>query len=167
MTVHYDPTTARPDFYRTAIAELGYSAKAPSAEQSTKAAPQRLSRLRVPPEAPKFFVESIERARESQRPIVIDFWAPWCAPCLQLKRDTLSHSDVVKALGAVEVIYVDIDQYPRLGDAYGVVAIPDLFFIDKSGRIVDRLQNFEPPEAFVARVEQAFATPPNREGGNQ
>lgn len=110
----------------------------------------------VPPNAPKFFVDAIERARANQRPIVIDFWAEWCAACLRLKVATLGHPEVAKALGEVEVIYVDLDKFPALGETYGVAAIPDLFFVDKSGRIVDRLQTFELPGAFVARIRKAF-----------
>ncbi len=123
---------------------------------------RRPVRLLVPTGAPKFFVDAIEKAGASQRPIVIDFWAKWCVACLQLKRATLEHSEVVQALRGVELIYVDLDKYPALGEAYGVVAIPDVFFIDKSGRIVDRLQDFEPPEAFVARVRNSFGRPLNR-----
>ena len=54
-----------------------------------------------------------------------------------------------------------------LGDAFGVAAIPDVFFIDKSGRIVDRLQNFEPPEAFVNRLTRAFSAPSNNNGADK
>ncbi len=159
MTVHYDPTAARPDLYRAAISKLGYEVKVPSRAQSKKVVSRRLSRLRVPKDAPKFFVDAIERAKATQRPLVIDFWAEWCVACLRLKRETLEHRSVVNALRSIELIYVDLDKNPALGEAYGVAAIPDLFFIDKSGRIVDRLQKFEPPEEFVARVRKAFSQP--------
>ena len=145
--------------YRDAISELGYYAKAPSRKQPAKAVAKHLSRLYVPPNAPEFFVHAIEKARADRRPIIIDFWAEWCAACLRLKRETLGNPDVAKALREVEVIYVDLDKFPALGETYGVVAIPDLFFIDTSGRIVDRLQDFEPADAFVARLRKAFAAP--------
>ena len=145
--------------YRDAIAELGYDAKSPSHKLPKRVRSKQLSRLCVPPNAPKFFVQAIERARATRRPIIIDFWAEWCAACLRLKRETLANPDVAKALREVEVIYVDLDKFPMLGETYGVAAIPDLFFIDTSGRIVDRLQNFEPPDAFVARLRKAFAAP--------
>ena len=99
--------------------------------------------------------------------MILVLWDKGGGVCFRPKRETLEAPVIVKRLSPVEVIHVDVDKYPALGGAYGVVAIPDVFFSDKSGRIVDRMQNFEPPEAFVARVEQAFASPPNREGGNQ
>ncbi len=74
---------------------------------------------------------------------------------------------MAKALSAVEVIYVDLDEFPALGEAHGVAAIPDVFFADSTGRIVDRLQNFETPEAFVARVRRAFGRSVNRDTGDR
>ena len=99
--------------------------------------------------------------------MIVDFWAQWCGACLQLKRETLEHPDVAKALSGVDVIYVDLDEFPELGEAHGVAAIPDVFFIDPSGRIVDRLKIFEPPEAFVVRVRRAFGEPSNRDTGDR
>lgn len=153
--------------YRAAISELGYIAKAPSREQPETAVSKPLARLCVPTDAPKFFVDAIARAKAAQRPIIVDFWAEWCVACLRLKHETLEHPNVAKTLSAVEVIYVDLDKYPALGEAYGVAAIPDVLFVDTSGRIVDRVQNFEPPEAFVARVRKVFALPLGRDGGDK
>ena len=141
------------------MSELGYDAQVPSHTHSEQVPSTQLSHLYVPMDAPQFFIDATKRAKTTRRPIVVDFWAEWCATCLQLKRETLEDPDVAKALSLVEVIYVDLDKYPALGEAYGVAAIPDVFFIDKSGRIVDRLQNFEPAEAFAARVRRNFGLP--------
>ncbi len=137
----------------------------PSRQQSKKAESKQLTRLFVPADAPKFFVDAIERTRAARRPIIIDFWAEWCAACLRFKRETLEHPDAAKVLSAIELIYVDLDKYPALGEAYGVVTIPDVFLIDSSGRIVDRMQNFVPPKAFVARVRKVLGRPLNRDTG--
>ncbi len=166
MTVEYDPLAAGPSAFAAAISELGYEAKAPSQQQSKKSVSNPLSRLYVPADAPKFFVDAIERARAAQRPIIIDFWAEWCAACLRFKRETLEHPEAAGAFSAIELIYVDLDKYPALGEAYGVVAIPDVFLIDSSGRIVDRMQNFVPPKAFVTRVRKALGQPLTRVTGD-
>ncbi len=98
--------------------------------------------------------------------MIIDFWAEWCAACVRLKRETLEHPEAAEVLSAIELIYVDLDKYPTLGEAYGVVAIPDVFLIDGSGRIVDRMQTFVPPKAFVTRVRQALGQALNRDTGD-
>jgi thioredoxin-like negative regulator of GroEL len=163
VTVHYDPLAVRPGDFAAAISKLGYDPKAPSSPPSKKAVSKQISRLIVPADAPKFFVDAIERARAAQRPIIIDFWAEWCVACLQLKRETLEHPGTAGVLSAIELIYVDLDKYPTLGEAYGVVAIPDLFLIDSSGRIVDRMQEFVPPKTFVTRVQKALDQPSTRD----
>ena len=176
MTVEYDPLASGPSAFAAAISELGYDAKAPAQrvepasparQQSKESVSNPLSRLSVPTDAPKFFVDAIERARATQRPIIIDFWAEWCAACIRFKRETLEHPEAAGVLNAIELIYVDLDKYPALGEAYGIVAIPDVLLIDRSGRIVDRMQKFVPPKAFVARVRKAFGQPLNRETGNE
>ncbi len=129
------------------------------AQRSKKSVSKQLSRLLVPEDAPRFFVDAIERARAAKRPIIIDFWAEWCVACVRLKRETLEHPEAAEVIGAIELIYVDLDKYPALGEAYGVVAIPDVFLIDSAGRIVDRMQQFVPPKAFVTRVRKAIGQP--------
>ncbi len=139
--------------------KLGYEAKSPPPVSTKPAGTKQLKQLPIPPNAPQFFIDAVERAKKKHRPIVIDFWAEWCVTCLRLKRETLEHPDVANALRSVELIYVDLDKYPALGDVYGVAAIPDLIFADKTGRIVDRLQNFESPEALISRVQELFGRP--------
>ena len=143
-----------PRVFVAAIEKLGYKAKPSTLSPAKTGAATRPVQFRVPADAPPFFVEAIKRARSAKQPVVIDFWAGWCAACLQLKHETLEHPDVVQALRSVEMIYVDLDEHPALGDAYDVVAIPDVLFVDRSGRIVDRLHKFEPPDAFVARIQK-------------
>ncbi len=66
----------------------------------------------------------------------------------------MENPKVAKALESVEVIFVDLDKHPGLAEAYGVKSIPDVFFVNADGSIIDRLRKFEEAEPFLARVKQ-------------
>ena len=43
---------------------------------------------------------------------------------------------------------------PALGEAYGVVSVPTVLFIDREGFVVDRLSNYEPADRFLLRLKK-------------
>lgn len=115
-------------------------------KSSTWAAP-------LPESGPAFFREQFLAARKQGKPIIVDFWATWCGPCVQLKKVTFGDDAVKELLAQCEVIFVDVDEYEKLGSVYGVSAVPDVFLIDRNGQVLDRLQNFEPPKEFAVRLK--------------
>ena len=158
MTIGYDPKRITPEKLARIITDLGYKVEEVEPPGvGTGAKKQQRVRAPMPDDAPKFFREAFGKARRANHPLVIDFWAEWCPPCLQLKEVTFHDPEVARLLEKVQLIYVDLDQYPALGKAYGVQAIPDVFLVDRKGWIVDRLQDFEPPDAFFVRLRKLLA----------
>jgi thioredoxin-like negative regulator of GroEL len=108
----------------------------------------------VPEEAPEFFATAFDEARKAKRAIVVSFGAKWCPACQRLKKETLSHPDVVDVLSGMQFVEVDLDESPEVGHWYGVSAVPHVFLIDREGIIVDSVRSFEPPQTFLARLKK-------------
>ena len=79
-----------------------------------------------------------------------------------LKDKTMAHPDVASALESVEVVFVDLDKHPELAEAYRVKSIPDVFFVNAKGVIVDRLRTFEAAGPFLARLKKMRGAPAAR-----
>lgn len=71
---------------------------------------------------------------KSKKPVLVDFWAPWCGPCRMLAPtiDKLA----VELKGKAEVVKVNVDENGALASEYGVMGIPNLK-VFKNGQIVD------------------------------
>lgn len=70
-------------------------------------------------------------SNKSGRPVVIDFYATWCAPCKKLGPSLLELSNKYK--GQVDFYKVDTEKEERLAMAFNVSSVPTLMFIPKEG----------------------------------
>lgn len=69
---------------------------------------------------------------KAERPVVVDFWAPWCGPCKMIAPHL---EELEKELGdQVDVVKVDIDDNPLTPTKYGVRGIPTLM-VFKNGAV--------------------------------
>ena len=94
---------------------------------------------------------------ESPLPVLIDFWAPWCAPCRIV-------APVVKQLatdlaGKLKVVKVNTDEVPELGTRFEVRGIPTLVLFD-GGKQLDRVTGALPGPQLRSWVESRLRSKP-------
>ena len=86
---------------------------------------------------------------QSDTPVVVDFWAEWCAPCRQIAPiiDKLAED----YSGQVKVFKMNVDESPQTPGKYGVRAIPTVLAF-KGGQVVQQVQGARPKSAFEEMI---------------
>jgi thioredoxin 1 len=85
---------------------------------------------------------------KSDRPVLVDFWAPWCAPCLMVA-PTLEK--LAYEQSNLRIAKVNVDENPGLASRYQAMSIPTMI-VFQSGRVVDRWVGALPENMLRSRV---------------
>lgn len=89
--------------------------------------------------------------KNSDLPVVVDFWAEWCGPCKQIGPALEELSDEMN--GKVKIVKVDVDSNPNAPAAMGVRGIPALF-IFKDGQPVSNMMGAKPKAALESWISE-------------
>lgn len=106
----------------------------------------------------KYDASVIEQA---DKPVMLDFYADWCIPCIELDRKTFTDGRVIEETESfirmkVDLTHFDSKRAEKLRQQYDVAGVPTIIFLDSEGNEVEnvRVVGFLNAEDFLKRVEQ-------------
>ncbi|MBN1480055.1 thioredoxin fold domain-containing protein [candidate division KSB1 bacterium] len=111
----------------------------------------------------QFSNQTKETLVAEEKPIFIDFYADWCAPCKQLDRVTFTDKEVTELARSFTMLKVDCTQpdaaTQAFMDQFDVTGMPTLVFMSKSGQVLSDLREigFVPPDKFIQSLQATLA----------
>lgn len=95
------------------------------------------------------FAAAQREAKQTGKPMLLDFSAKWCGPCQDMRRTTWSSAKVANALGDYVPVQIDVDAHPDLAQQFNAQGIPHLVLLDSSGNLVKWTEGEMPPDEFL------------------
>ena len=90
---------------------------------------------------------------QSKTPVLVDFWAPWCRPCIMAA--PVLEELVDEYAGRMTIAKLDIDQNGEIAAKYGIMAIPNLI-IFKNGQPLSQIVGYKPKAELKRALDAAL-----------
>lgn len=84
----------------------------------------------------------------SDRPVLLDFWAPWCGPCRMVSPIV---DEIASERADIKVGKINVDEQPELAAQFSVMSIPTLVVM-KNGKVTNRAVGAQPKEQILSML---------------
>ncbi len=89
-----------------------------------------------------------EEVMNSEKKVLLDFWAPWCGPCRMVVPIV---EEIAKERSDIKVGKINVDEQPELASRYGVFSIPTLVVM-KDGKVINQALGARPKKQILAML---------------
>lgn len=97
-------------------------------------------------------------AGQTNRLVLVHFWADWCGPCKRMEQDVFSRPDVAAALEADYVpVKLHKDHFPAVAREFGITAIPADVILTPQGQVLEKFQGYSDANQYVGRMNRVAA----------
>ena len=90
-----------------------------------------------------------EEVLNSDKPVLLDFWASWCGPCRMVGPIL---EEIAQEREDIKVAKVNVDEEQELASRFGIMSIPTLLVI-KDGQVVNKAMGARPKDAILALLD--------------
>ena len=102
-------------------------------------------------------------AKQTRKPIMVDFMAEWCPPCQAMEDSTFNQPNVIVKSEKFVTVRIDVDKQPDVAVAYngnarkyGGVGIPNMLFLSPDNRVIKHIIGYHNADKLIAVMDSAM-----------
>jgi thiol:disulfide interchange protein len=101
------------------------------------------------------FAKALKIAAKEKKLIIVDFYADWCPPCVEMLKTTYKDKAVVARSKEFVPLLINVDKNPELVKKYDVSGIPRILFLDAKGKVVTDVLGYQNAKQFLDLMTKA------------